>query len=36
MRSVARHATFRLHHRMLEYKRSGFFRMTLEADSVLC
>lgn len=35
MRGMAGHATFRLHHGMLVYKRSGFVRMTLEADGVL-
>ena len=35
MRSMAGYATFRLNHRVFVYKRSGFVRMTLEADGVL-
>ena len=35
VRGMAGYATFGLNHRMLIYKRSGFVRMTLEADGVL-
>ena len=35
MRSVAGHATFRLHHRMLVYKWPSLIRMALEAHCVL-
>src|SRR4030095_16856513 len=33
---MAGHAAFRLHYRMLVYKRSGFVGMALEAHGILC
>jgi len=35
MRSVARHATFGFHHRMLEYKRPCLICMALKAHRIL-